>query len=477
MQAENHSGKTSEGGSSSHPSGQAAQQYYLKTTITAIERAPKKDPIIRYDAQTNLPGFRTTQFRDVRRTHHEFEKLADHLVIQNPECMVPALFPSATSFGAGTDEDERKLKQNMQHWLDLICHNPVLIRDKEMVHFIESDFGWSPVISKGKPATGIKRRAIKQLQPPPDDTPELADARPVAKQFHLLTLESSYKLSKVIKARSSLAVAEQDFGQKLGALAQYESHTGMANAFEKIGRTLQAVSDARSAHATSEAATLGDALTYHSKDAFVVKETLTTRQMTMRELNQAQNASRNKQTNASRMKSSANLQSTKVDDALASLEEAKVTEQHLSSKLSRMTGNLLLENRAWQLRTSKEMHKALLDYARRQIESERRVLAILESVRADVRAIDSSGGLSRLGRTNLQRARSQVGPSQTPEGDSWSGVKRNNPYNASVAALSGAPTAADHQAKLAKRLEPAMKVDEHDRVDARNAASVLAAGF
>lgn len=370
--------------------------YFLRTTVTAIERT-KKDPIIRFDAQTNLPGFRTTQFRDIRRTHDEFEKLSDHLVIQNPECIVPALYLSSTSYGAGTEEDERKLKSNIQHWLNLICSNVILIRDREVMHFIESDFGWSPVISKGKPATGIRRRAIKQLQPPPDDTIELADARPLVKQFHLLTAESASRLHKVVKSRAALSMAEQEFGRRLGTLAQGEKHSGMANAFNRLGRTLQAVSDTHSAHSTAEAATLGDALEYHSRDAFIVKETLTTRQILIRELNQAQNTSRSRQTNASRMKSSASLQSSKVDEALSTLEEAKATEQQLASKLGRVTSNLLVETKVWKRRTAREMKLAIAEFARKQVESERRVLAILESVRVDVRSIDSSGGLSRLG--------------------------------------------------------------------------------
>lgn len=443
---------------------QPKQQYFLKTHVTSIERAPKKDPIIRFDAQTNLPGFRTTQFRDVRRTHHEFQKLADHLIIENPECLVPALYPSSTSFGAGTEEDERRMKLNMQHWLDLVCENPVIIRDKEMIHFVESDFGWSPVLSRGKPATGLKRRAIKQLQPPPDDTPELINARPIAKAFYVQTSDCQSKLHRVTKERTNLALAEQEFARRLSTLAQGETHPGMSNALEKLGRTLQSVSDAHSLHVTLEAATLEDALSYHARDAYIVKETLTTRQITIRELNQAQNTSRTKQANASRMKSSTNLQPTKVDDALSSLEEAKALEQTLNTKLNRMTANLLIENRSWLKRTAKELQSSLREYTRRQIDSERRVLAMLEAVRPEIRSIDGSGGLSRLGRTNLQRARSQVGPSQTPDGDSWSGVKRTKAYNANTA------LAAATVPNVSSIKEHA---SEPDKLDAKSLANVL----
>jgi hypothetical protein len=142
----------------------------------------------RLNYQTNLPKFRTTQFRDVRRTHSEFMKLADHLVSSNPEAIVPAVPPALTSAGAGTDEDEARVKASLQRWLNYVCANEVLMRDDEMVLFVESDFGYSPMLKRKQPATGVRRKVIKQFAPPPDDTPELQDARPVVKQFYLGTM-------------------------------------------------------------------------------------------------------------------------------------------------------------------------------------------------------------------------------------------------------------------------------------------------
>lgn len=151
--------------------------------------------------QTNLPKFRTTQFRDVRRTHSEFIKLADHLISSNPEAIVPAVPPSLTSAGAGTDEDEARVKNAIQRWLNYVCGNDVLMRDEEMVFFVESDFGYSPVVRMKQPATGVRRKVIKQFAPPPDDTPELRDARPVVKRFYLGALDTGQKMERVVKAR------------------------------------------------------------------------------------------------------------------------------------------------------------------------------------------------------------------------------------------------------------------------------------
>lgn len=68
-------------------------------------------------------------------------KLQDHLIYANPECFVPALPPPVTSAGAGTEEDEKRLKAELQRWFDVLSANPVLIRDEEIMLFVESDFG------------------------------------------------------------------------------------------------------------------------------------------------------------------------------------------------------------------------------------------------------------------------------------------------------------------------------------------------
>lgn len=151
--------------------------------------------------QTNLPKFRTTQFRDVRRMHSEFVKYGEHLISANPETMVPAVPPAVTSAGAGTDEDEARTKAAIQRWLNTVCLSDVLIRDEETMFFVESDFGYSPMVSRKQPATGMRRKVIKQFAPPPDDTPELQEARPIVKLFYLGTMDAQQKLERVVKSR------------------------------------------------------------------------------------------------------------------------------------------------------------------------------------------------------------------------------------------------------------------------------------
>ena len=119
--------------------------------------------------------------------------------------MVPAVPPAVTSAGAGTDEDEARVKASLQRWLNTVCSNDVLMRDDEMVFFVESDFGYSPVVRMKQPATGVRRKMLKQFAPPPDDTSELHEARPVVKLFYLGALDTGQKLEKVVKSRRGMA--------------------------------------------------------------------------------------------------------------------------------------------------------------------------------------------------------------------------------------------------------------------------------
>lgn len=128
---------------------------------------------------------------------------------------MPAVPPSTTSAGAGTEEDEIRVLRNMQAWLNIVCANDVLMRDEEMVFFVESDFGYSPVVRLKQPATGMRRKVIKQFAPPPDSCQELANARPVVKMFYLESMGGQQKVDKVVKARRCMSCVSASFFYEL----------------------------------------------------------------------------------------------------------------------------------------------------------------------------------------------------------------------------------------------------------------------
>lgn len=459
--------------------------YKLQAKITGLERNGRKDPILRFDVHTNIPKFRTTQYRDIRRLHSEFVKLAEHLISANPDAIVPSVPPSITSAGAGTDEDEARVKALLQRWLNYVCSNEVLLRDDEMVLFVESDFGYSPMVKKKQPATGVRRKILKQFAPPPDDTPELQEARPIVKLFYLGSMDAGHKVDKLVKARRGLGLAESDFGVKLGGMHVQELHLGLANAYRKLGKVIQTVGDCHAAQATAEATTLGDPLQYHSTDSFIVKETLTNRQILIREFLQAQESTRSRLNAADRLRASSNVRREKVDEAIAALDEARQNEVQLYHKTTRVTQNLVQERRKWFSRTAADLRLSVREYVLREIEAERRTLALLETVRPDIRSIDSSGGLSRLGREAhpTPPRRVSMAASQGPKGDAWSGVPRRS--DAAVSRSISASTGSIMAAGLAEEVQadgdmsPARTLtqaeeDDDDRLDARNAASRLA---
>lgn len=269
-----------------------------------------------------------------------------------------------------------------------------------------------------------------------------------------------------------------------------EPHQGLANAYRKLGKTIQTTGDYHAAQGTAEATTIGDPLQYHSEDAFIVKETLTNRHILMRELLQAQQLTQSKLSAADRLKSSSSVKREKVDEAISALDEARSNELHLLSKTQRVTANLVQERRKWYNRTAADLKLSLREYVIREIEAERRTLATLESIRPDIRSIDASGGLSRLGREAHPAARRiSLAASQGPKGDAWSGVPRrpdglnrsmsgsfvpNPAEDAEGEDQQGQGRARAHSGASASGLSGVKEEDDEDRVDARNAASRLA---
>lgn len=291
-----------------------------------------------------------------------------------------------------------------------------------------------------------------------------------------------------------LGLAESDFGVKLGTMHVQELHPGLASAYRKLGKVIQTVGDCHAAQATAEATTIGDPFQYHSSDAFIVKETLTNRQILIREYSQAQENTRSKLSATDRLRASSNVRREKVDEAISALDEARQKEASLYQKTTRVTQNLVNERRKWFTRTAADLRQSVREYVLREIEAERRTLALLESVRSDVRSIDASGGLSRLGREHHPATRRpSLAASQGPKGDAWSGVpRRSDSLRTGSASVAGSimgsvneeegetdtgEQGARSRARSGSRagsVLPGLAEDDEDRLDARNAASRLA---
>ena len=119
-------------------------------------------------------------------------------------------------------------------------------------------------------------------------------------------------------------MAQSELGNKLISVATAEDHPPLANALQKLGRTLHSVSDLDNAAAVSECVIIGDSLGYEGLNAKSAKETLQQRTSVLEEYQAASKSSISKRRNIERLKASSSINPSKVDEALEDLEEASL---------------------------------------------------------------------------------------------------------------------------------------------------------
>lgn len=407
-----------------------AHKFIVK--VTALERVgnstnQRENPIVIFDLFTDASAFRKQQNRGIKKTADEFKELFKYLVAAVQETFVPSLPATCSSYGPNTDEDRRKTMKNYQEWLERVAADPLLLNNEEVAFFVQSDFStYSPINNPSiQPASGLKRKTLKQLTPPYDEVLELAEFRPLVKSVHRITQEIQLKLSKVSKQRRLLSQEETALGQGFTAL-QNDTHS-QSGLYKRFGRVLAAAGDVDSVESTLEVATLADAMGLLVKDTYVVKEALTNRHLIMRELLQAQQSSKAKQEQARKLRAKRDASPLKVDEALRALRAATLLEQELTAKQRLITNNMLLMRSEWLQWYESFVTSAVKEFTLRKIEYERKKLTLLERVRHDVRRADNTGGLSRLGREAHPSLllRSPPRTSQGLHGDDWTGDQRH----------------------------------------------------
>ncbi|GAV53973.1 hypothetical protein ZYGR_0AK04750 [Zygosaccharomyces rouxii] len=408
-----------------------AKTHKFIVKVTALERVgnstnQRENPVVIFDLFTDVPAFRKQQHRGVKKTADEFKELFKYLVAAVQETFVPSLPATCSSYGPNTEEDRHKTIKSYQEWLERVAADPLLLNNEEVAFFVQSDFStYSPINNPPtQPASGLKRKTLKQLAPPYDEVLELAEFRPLVKSVHRVSQEVQLKLSKVSKQRRLLSQEETALGQGFTALQNdTHSHSGL---YKRFGRVLAAAGDVDSVESTLEVATLADAMGWLVKDTYVVKEALTNRHLIMRELLQAQQSSRARQEQARKLRAKKDASPLKVDEALRALRAATLLEQELTAKQRLITNNMLLMRSQWLQWYESFITSAIKEFTLRKIEYERKKLTLLERVRHDVRRADNAGGLSRLGREAHPPSllRSSPRTSQGLDGDDWAGDQR-----------------------------------------------------
>ena len=403
------------------------EKYRLVVKVTDLERVgsttnKKDNPTIVLDFSSNIPTFRKKNHKKVKKCTQEFANLVKFLKYSIPETFIPSIPAPYTNYGINNEEDRVSTIHAYQEWFNRVACDPLIIRNEEVAFFLESDYNTYVPINRVKShVSGLKRKTLKQLNPPYDEVTELAEFRPLVKALYIRAQNVQEKLLKSSKSRRFLVQEENDFGQRFTMLDSNENEHRL---YKRYGKVMTAVGDINSIIATMDMATFYDGLEWIVKDAYSVKERLTDRHFIMRDLIQAQQNTKTKQEQARKLRSKRDANPIKIDEALRGMKLANQNEQELTLQLERVTANMLIERTQWVSWYETWLIKSIKDYTLRRIEYERKKLSLLERVRSEVRRADTNGGLSRLGRHTVSSKGDDI--SQSVNGDSWTGDRRRH---------------------------------------------------
>lgn len=408
-------------------------EYRITVKVTGLERYgsfanKRENPNIVFDLHTNIKTFKSKSYKCVRKSYTEFQTFFKLLNESIPEVFVESLPPPMTNYGISNEKDYFKTVKLFQGWLNSIVRNPILQRLPELQYFVESDHNsYKPISKLNQTATGLKRKTLKQLAPPYDECLELAEFRPLIKSLHRNCKTVHETLEKVVRLKKNFGSAEIDMGVTIGELKPLEvGHAGMAKLWESFGKTISLVGDFDTILGSLELASFGDGISKLIQDTYIIKESLTDRHLLMRELINAQQHTKAKHEGAAKLRTKRDINPIKVNDAIESLNEAIKEETELTKRIQRVTKEMLIEKAHIMEKLDIQIKDVFKELLISKIEYERKKLMSLEKIKISVRSVDSNGGLSRLGRENYPKTdlSKSVKPSQSINGDSWSGAKR-----------------------------------------------------
>lgn len=420
----------------------------------------QKNPIFKFNAKvTKLSGFRKETYKNVRRTFKELESLYKYLIYNNIEVFVPAL-PIVTSlYTPLSPEFVASVTNSFQDWFNRICANPILIKNKEFALFLEqNDFSYAP--SKTKPstnsviATGLKRKTLKQFNPPYDGCEFLARYRPMIKEVHLSSQKLIDKLDKYLRYQRQSAYYNNEFIGLLSSLGNLETSSEMSKLWKKFNKFAGLFNEA---DLIKNVSFISELLKYFRQvcdDTYNIKESLTNRHLLMRELITAEEATKKKHMTITKLKMKSTIDPIKVDEAIRALELSNNCEKELRYQVKRTTYEMLIEAQEYINYLVLSCKRLLKILAKQQILQERKKLNLL----MNNRLISQHDSLSRLGREDLPDDISSQSKSSSTH-DSWNSRTKKN--CAEPSSRSSTPSKDDIS-------------EEISNVDARSAASLLA---
>mgnify|MGYP001178058000 FL=1 len=433
------------------------------------------DVIMYLEVSTNLPTFRKKVNKNIIKSYKEFENFAIYLQdfrMNHFHVFFPPAIPlNKTSYGLNNTEDLIQCKLNFQKWFDQrVLTNVPLLKLEELSVFLESDFN-SYIPMNGSinvnnntttsmtsanhskesmnsndtmvsPTEQLKRKTLKQLQPPFDPVEELAVFRPLIKNWRKDLQKFQTDMFKYCKHKQQLSTQETNLGRQFLAisdstdlilktstnngrpLSAADDPKNYHNMYKRVGKTLQTIGDLNSIMATFDMASLYDDLEWCGRDLYNVKEQLTNRHFLMREFKSVSLDIEKNEQHLKKIKLKREIDPLKVHELVKNIQRLKELQVFYKNKLQQLTNNLIIDKenviKTWETNTL----ESLKNFALKNIEYERKKLNVLERVKNDVRKTDKLGGLSRLGRKNLEPYNPTIEERSIKNDDSWSGDKR-----------------------------------------------------
>ncbi|KAG0687127.1 hypothetical protein C6P40_002850 [Pichia californica] len=398
-----------------------------------------KNPIFKFNVKVNkLPGFRKEIYKNIRRTYKELESIYKYLIYNNIEVFVPALPAVSSLYTPMSPDFVVSITNEFQDWFNRICCNPILIKNKEFSLFFEqNDFSYVP--SKTKPstnsviATGLKRKTLKQFNPPYDGCEFLARYRPMIKEMHLNSQKIVEKLDRCLRYQRQSSFYTNEFIVYLSSLGNLETSPEMVRVWKKFNKFASMFNEAELIRNVSLTSELLKFFKQLSDDTFNIKESLTNRHLLMRELSTAEEATKKKHMTITKLKMKSTIDPIKVDEAIRALELSNNYEKELKYQVRRTTYEMLIEAKEYITylgMSSKRLFKIL---AKQQILQERKKLNLL----INNRLISQHDSLSRLGREDLpDDFNTQTKSSSIQSQDSWNSRRKKSYADNDTAAIS-----------------------------------------
>lgn len=427
-------------------------KHYFHVKVIGLERVgsnsnKRENPTIIFKYDTDIPLFRRKKSNKIKKTIQEFKEFYQYLNSFVLECFVPTLPLPYTHYGISNQEDYETVLYQYQIWFNRVIRDPLIISNEEFVYFIESDFNtYCPINHNGTNGdnlnsnqnsglirySGIKRKTMKQFQPPYDNNMILAEFRPLVKNlYHLCQSIQDYMLlidkscGILIQQESTLGKEFIDLDNLIRSFNSKETVTKTLLPYEKYGKNLITVSDINSVLSTMNLATLYDGLIWIVNDSYGVKESLTDRHFVMRDLISLQKQSKIKQERARKYRNKRDVDPIKLDEAIKDLQSVIKLEQRTTLKLHRITTNMEISRKEWLKWYDEWIRNNIKNYVLKNIEYGRKKLSVMEGARLKIRATDAKGGLSRLGRDHLMLLNQNIQLSQQKDEDTWTTTTRH----------------------------------------------------